>query len=242
LPRTVYGQSGRGPQFRNYVGGEIGEMWGLETDGMVETIHMVDPTRNIGYSSSEYYVVDQNGDGEINEDDYIKIGQNTPDFYWGLSTSVNFKDFDLGLQFQGAQGAEVFNIDQIYWRSEFGGRLRSSFDADGDGKADANGKFYTQSRNQLDAQIQDASYTALRNMTIGYTVSPDKIDKIGLNSLRVYVAATNLLYLMADDYTSLNPEGVEITNSGYLGPTTYGVQVGASPVVRSFSLGLNVNF
>lgn len=26
LPRTIYGQSGRGPVFRNYVGGEIGEM------------------------------------------------------------------------------------------------------------------------------------------------------------------------------------------------------------------------
>jgi len=47
---------------------------------------------------------------------------------------------------------------------------------------------------------------------------------------------------MGDDYTSYNPEGVEITNGGYLGPTTYGVQVGASPVVRSFTFGLNANF
>ncbi len=249
LPDVIYGQSGRGPVFRNYVGGEIGEMWGLETAGLVETEFMVDPTRGIGYSSSEYYVVDQNGDGVIDntrtvEDggDLIKIGQNTPDFYWGLNTSLAIKQFDVSLQFQGAQGAEVFNIDQIYWRSEFGGRLRSSFDADSDGKADHNGQFYTQSRNQLDAQIQDASYTALRNMTVGYTVGNDKISKIGLSNLRIYAAATNLLYLMADDYTSLNPEGVEITNGGYLGPTTYGVQVGASPVVQSFTLGLNVNF
>jgi hypothetical protein len=47
---------------------------------------------------------------------------------------------------------------------------------------------------------------------------------------------------MGDDYTSYNPEGVETTNGGYLGPTTYGVQVGASPIVRSFTFGLNVNF
>jgi hypothetical protein len=47
---------------------------------------------------------------------------------------------------------------------------------------------------------------------------------------------------MADDYTSLNPEGVETTNGGYLGPITYGVQVGASPIVRSFTAGLNLNF
>lgn len=254
LPQVIFGQSGRGPVFRNYVGGEIGEMWGLETDGMVETSFMVDPTRNIGLSSSEYYVVDQQspgeeGFGEIDNTrtvaeggDLVKVGQNTPDFYWGLSTQVAFKDFDVSLQFQGAQGGDVFNIDEIYWRSEFGGRLRSSFDADGDGLADHNGKHYTQSRNQLDAQIQDAFYTALRNMTVGYTLDPEKVDRIGLSSLRIYVAATNLLYLMSDDYTSLNPEGVNTSNGGYLGPTTYGVQVGASPVVRSFSLGLNVNF
>jgi hypothetical protein len=47
---------------------------------------------------------------------------------------------------------------------------------------------------------------------------------------------------MGEDYTSFNPEGVETTNGGYLGPTTFGLQVGASPVVRSFSLGVNLKF
>ena len=244
LPNVVYGgPSGRGPQWRNYVGGEVGEMWGYETTGQVETIHIKDPTRNIGYSSSEYYVVDQNGDGEITEEgDYVKLGSATPDFYWGLSTSVNFSDFDISLQFQGSQGAEVYNIDPIYWESQFGGRLRSSFDAEGDGIADVSGRFYEQTRNAHGALVQDASYTALRNMTIGYTLNPEVINRVGLGSARIYVAATNLLYLMSDSYTSFNPEGVEITNNNYLGPTTYGYQEGASPIVRSFTLGVNLNF
>ena len=249
LPQTIYGQSGRGPVFRNYVGGEIGEMWGLETIGMVEDRFIEDPTRAIGINSSEYYVVDQNGDGVIDNTktveeggDLVKIGQNTPDFYWGLNSSIRFKAFDMSFQFQGAQGGDVFNIDPIYYNSEFGGRLRDSFDANGDGIADHNGEFYTQSRNQLDAQVQDASFVSLRNLTIGYTLQPNWVNKIGINSARIYAAATNLLYLWGDNYTSFNPEGVETTNGGYLGPTTYGVQVGASPIVRSLTLGLNVNF
>ncbi|MCP9235244.1 TonB-dependent receptor [Lewinella sp. JB7] len=249
LPQVIYGQSGRGPVFRNYVGGEIGEMWGLETIGLVEPEYIEDPTRAIGINSSEYYVVDQNGDGVIDRTrtvaeggDLVKIGQNTPDFYYGLNSQMSYGDFDLSLQFQGAQGGEVFNIDEIYWRSEFGGRVRESFDANNDGIADHNGLHYTQSRNQLDAQIQDASYLALRNATLGYTLNPDWLGRVGLGSLRVYVASTNLLYVMGDDYTSLNPEGVETTQSDYLGPTTYGVQVGASPVVRSFTLGVNLKF
>ncbi|MEP1032626.1 TonB-dependent receptor [Ekhidna sp.] len=242
LPQTIYGQSGRGPVFRNYVGGEIGEMWGLETIGEVEAEHIEDPVALIGINSSEYYVVDQNNDGVINEDDWVKIGQNTPDFYWGLNSTMNYKEFDFSLQFQGAQGGEVFNIDPIYWQSQFGGRLRDSFDADNNNIADASGLHYTQTRNQTDATIQDASYIALRNITVGYTLKPDWVNKVGVSSARVYVAASNLLYLMGDNYTSLNPEGIETTNGGYLGPTTYGVQVGASPIVRSFTVGVNVNF
>ncbi len=249
LPAVIYGQSGRGPVFRNYVGGEIGEMWGLETIGRVEDSFIEDPTRVIGLNSSEYYVVDQNGDGVIDRTrtveeggDLVKIGQNTPDFYWGLNSSMRYKAFDMSFQFQGAQGGEVFNIDPIYWQSEFGGRVRDSFDANNDGIADHNGLHYTQSRNQLDAQIQDASYLALRNLTLGYSINHEATRKIGISRARIYVAATNLLYLWGDDYTSFNPEGVETTNGGYLGPTTYGVQVGASPIVRSFTVGLNVNF
>ncbi len=249
LPDVIYGQSGRGPVFRNYVGGEIGEMWAVETIGRVEDSFIEDPTRVVGLNSSEYYVVDQNGDGVIDrtrtvEDggDLVKAGQNTPDFYYGLNSSMRYKLFDFSFQFQGSQGGDVFNIDPIYWQSEFGGRLRDSFDANDDGIADANGQFYDQSRNQLDAQIQDASYLALRNLTIGYTIDADVTSKIGISRLRLYLAASNLLYLWGNDYTSFNPEGVEITNTGYLGPTTYGVQVGASPIVRSFTFGLNVNF
>ena len=259
LPRERYGQSGRAPVFRNYVGGEIGEMWGLETAGIIGDEFISDPSRTIGVSSGEYFVVDQNGDGVIDNTrtveeggDLVKIGQNTPDFYYGFSTNVSYKDFDLSMQWQGTSGAEVFNVDQIYWRSEFGGRLRNDFDADGDQVVDAGtinvagedigGRNFITSNSNLDAQIQNASYLALRNLTIGYTVKGDWMDTIGLSGLRVYAASTNLFYLFADGYTSLNPEGIEITNGGYRGPITNGVQVGASPVVRSFTFGLNVNF
>ncbi|MEL7002881.1 MAG: SusC/RagA family TonB-linked outer membrane protein, partial [Bacteroidota bacterium] len=143
LAPTIYGQSGRGPVFRNYVGGTIGEMWGLQTIGEVESEHLADPTVTPGLGSRDVYVVDQNGDGVIDATrtveeggDLVKIGQNTPDFYWGLNSTIKYKDFDLSLQFQGSQGGEVYNIDPLYFESPFFGTPRSSFDADGDGIAD----------------------------------------------------------------------------------------------------------
>ncbi len=242
LPQVQYGQSGRGPVFRNYIGGELGEMWGLETIGEVEMQYLEDPTRHPNNRSGESYVVDQNSDGVINSDDYVKIGQATPDFYWGLNSSMNYKNLDLSMQWQGSHGAEVYNIDPLYYESQWSGRLVDSFDVNDDGIADHNGEFYIGNRRQTDHGIQDASYIALRNLTLGYTLNPKWVEKVGINSLRLYTAATNLLYIMGDDYTSYNPEGIEKTNTGYLGPITDGVQVGASPIVRSFTFGLNVNF
>ena len=235
LPQQIFGQSGRGAVFRNYVGGEIGEMWGLETTGPVEMAYLADGTRHPNNQSGESYVVDQNGDGVIDrtrtvEDggDLVKIGQNTPDFYWGMSHNLSYKQFDASFQFQGSHGAEVYNIDPLYYGSQWGGRLAD---------VPANSPLIERNRNQTDAMIQDASYIALRNLTLGYTVDAPFVESLGLSSFRAYVAASNLLYIMGDDYTSYNPEGVN-TND----PTIYGAQVGASPVVRSFTVGLNINF
>jgi TonB-linked SusC/RagA family outer membrane protein len=235
LPQQIYGQSGRGAVFRNYVGGGIGEMWGLETTGPVEMAYLADGTRHPNNQSGESYVVDQNGDGVIDRTrtvadggDLVKIGQNTPDFYWGMSHNVSYKQFDASIQFQGSHGAEVYNIDPLYYGSQWGGRL-SGLPADS--------PLTERNRNQTDAMIQDASYIALRNLTIGYTVDSTLVESLGLSSVRAYLAATNLLYIMGDDYTSYNPEGVKGND-----PTIYGAQVGASPVVRSFTVGLNVNF
>ena len=245
LPQQIFGQSGRGAVFRNYVGGEIGEMWGLETIGEVEMEYLADGSRHPNSMTGESYVVDQNGDGVIDrtksvEDggDLVKIGQNTPDFYWGMSHNLSYDNFDMSLQFQGSHGAEVYNIDPLYYGSQWGGRLDNSrIDANGDRIADHNGEYLERNRNQTDAVVQDASFIALRNLTIGYTFDSSLTNSLGLNSVRAYLAGSNLLYIMGDDYTSYNPEGVKGTD-----PTIYGAQVGASPVVRSFTLGLNVNF
>jgi len=250
LPRSDYGQSGRHPIWRNYVGGEIGEMWGLETTGEVPLSALKNPVEFPGQQSGYSFVVDQQSQGEegfgvidisktVEEGgDLVEIGQNTPDFYYGFNTNVSFNNFDLSMQFQGASGGEVWNVDPLYYGSQWGRALKDEFIAE----SEENGKFYARNRDETDAMVQDASYLALRNLTIGYSFDSKFLDKAGLSSFRVYAAASNLLYLMGTDYTSFNPEGVETGNGGYLGPTTYGLQVGASPVVRSLTLGLNVNF
>ena len=237
LPQQIFGQSGRGAVFRNYVGGGIGEMWGIETTEAIGYEYLTDGSRHPNSMPDASYAVDQNGDGVIDRTrsvadggDLVKIGQNTPDFYWGMSHNLRYKEFDMSLQFQGSHGADVYNIDPLYYGSQWGGRVSGI-------PTPTDGTIVERNRNQTDYPLQDASYVALRNLTIGYTLESDLIKNAGLSSVRAYLAGSNLLYIFGDDYTSYNPEGVKGTD-----PTTYGAQVGASPVVRSFTLGLNVNF
>jgi len=89
LAPTIYGQSGRGPVFRNYVGGEIGEMWGLETISIVEMQYLSNPTEFVGQESGYSYVVDQNGDGVIERTRTVEEGG---DLGWLLYTSPSPRD------------------------------------------------------------------------------------------------------------------------------------------------------
>lgn len=58
LVLVIYGQSGCGLVFRNYVGGEIGEMWGLEIIGEVEMVYFFNLMEYVGQESGYSYVVD----------------------------------------------------------------------------------------------------------------------------------------------------------------------------------------
>ena len=54
--------------------------------------------------------------------------------------------------------------------------------------------------------IEDASYIALRELSLGYTL-PAKISRqLRISNLRAYASATNLIYLMGSDYRGINPE------------------------------------
>jgi hypothetical protein len=77
--------------------------------------------------------------------------------------------------------------------------------------------------------LLDASYFAIRNITLGYTLPQKWTDKIGISSLRLYVSADNVFTFSALD--GFDPV------SSLTGSLSYNY----TPV-RTVSLGLNVNF
>jgi TonB-dependent starch-binding outer membrane protein SusC len=210
------------------------QFYGYEVDhtkgenGEVPRQYLQTPYYPIRVESSYAYVKDQNDDGVINEEDRVVLGDPYSDFDWSVTNTFKYKNFDLSFMFEGSHGAQIYNVDSYYYGTQWKGNYIDGVPEEG----------FLQNKIVTDWNIQDASYVTLRNLLIGYNVPADYTKRFGMSSLRIYFTASNLLYFMSDNYTGLNPEGV----NRFSETLTWGYQRGVMPVERSFCVGLNLKF
>lgn len=177
------------------------------------------------------------------------IGNPHPDFTYGINFNAKYKNFDLAILFQGTQGNDIYNLTK-FWTdfSNFeGGRsidyIRNSWspsNPNGTLPAFTAGDVLNESRGST-YYIEDGSYLRLKNIVVGYNLKGNVISKLGVDKLRVFLQAKNLLTIT--NYNGLDPEInlVNYTNQQQAN-LEIGVDRGAYPVSRSLNLGLNVTF
>ena len=220
----------RAAEWINQVGQPISSFYGWVVDKEIPTEYLKNPWHPIGAKAQDVYVRDLNGDGLIDDDDKTILGSPYPDLVWSFGNEFKIGDVDLSLLFQGSHGAEVRNMGDQY--------IFNHFNSGQDFISSTPNQQFIKQKIFTDAIIQDASYIALRNINIGYTFSDDSItSQLGISKARVYLSGQNLMYLKADDYTGFNPESINNTSS-----TTYGYQRAGSPVFKTISLGVNLEF
>lgn len=220
----------RAAEWINQVGQPISSFYGWVVDEDIALEHIKNPWFPIGGEAQDVYVRDLNGDGLIDDDDKTILGDPYADLIWSFSNEFSFGDFDLSFMIQGSHGAKVRNMGDQYLFNHF------NSNQDFNPATTPNQQFIKQKIFTNDI-IQDASYVALRNVNIGYTLPASLRSNLNLQRARIYVAGQNLLYSTADDYTGFNPESINNTS-----PTTYGYQRAGSPIFRTISLGLNLEF
>jgi len=211
------------------IGQPIASFYGYVMEKEIPAQYINNPFYPINAQSQDVYVKDINGDGVIDTDDRTLLGSPYPDLIWSLTNTFRYKNFDFSFMFQGSHGAEVRNISSQYINNEFSGSQDYTSDFPDADKVVQ--RIFTND------DIQDASYVALRNINLGYTLPKGLIP--GIRRLRVYLSAQNLLYFMANGYVGYNPEGID---QGRASPLTYGYQRGPAPIHRTYSIGLNVDF
>ncbi len=234
---------GRNSQWINRIGEPISSFWGYVVDEEAfdetsfRTTYVDSPWNRINGQSDDTIVKDLNGDGLITEEDKTILGSPYPDLVYSFTNEFKIGDFDFSFMVQGSLGAQVNNIGDQYFYNWFGNRTRSG----GELEAVANGLVsdvsFIQEKVLTSDVIASADYFSLRNVNLGYNLPNDVTDRIGIAGLRVYATAQNLLYITADDYHGFNPEHIDGSN-----PRAYGSQRAGTPIFRTVTFGLNVDF
>ncbi len=215
-------------------GNPIASFYGYVVSHEIEPEFIKDPFFPVNGQSQDIYVKDLNGDGLIDPDDRTILGSPYPDLIWSVNNALEFGDFDFSFMFQGSHGAEVRNISSQYIKNEFNSNQDYNDEfTDGD---------LVVQRIFTSDDIQDASYTALRNVNLGYTLGDNILNKVGIGNCRIYLGAQNLIYIMAEGYEGYNPEGVDLTNDAERNPLTFGYQRRPAPLYRTISGGVNLSF
>ncbi|GAA4951872.1 TonB-dependent receptor [Algibacter agarivorans] len=227
---------GRNSQWINSVGNPISSFYGYVVDKELANEYWDSPWIPINGRSEDVIVKDLNGDGLITDDDKTILGDPYPEIIWSLSNEFKFGNFDFSFMIQGSQGAEVKNIGDQYFGTYWqGGTSDEQAVVDAGIIPDAS---FLQQRVHTNDVVQSAGYFSLRNVNIGYSLSKDTASKLGMTSCRLYATGQNLIYITSDDYNGFNPEYIDSNNT----PQSYGAQRAGTPLFRTMSVGLNVNF
>lgn len=219
----------------------IGYFVGFQTNGIWQTQEEIasSPFVQPDARPGDLRFVDVNGDGIINfsdDSDRTFIGSPIPDFIMGLNLGLDFKGFDLSANIYAALGQEI--IRNYERQQPFANQLAYNVNRwTGPGTSNEIPRLTTgQTRNTVfsDFFVEDGSFVRLRNVQLGYTLPEHISGKVGIRSMRFYVAANNLITLTR--YMGFDPD----VGSG--NPLFAGVDNGIFPQARVIMGGLNFRF
>ncbi|MFI8605128.1 TonB-dependent receptor [Cellulophaga sp. HaHa_2_95] len=198
---------------------------------------------------AEWLDVDGNVTTTPNFDtDRVEVGSALPDLTGGLTNTFRYKNFDFSSVFNFSVGNKVLieglrfvdGIDAIggtinvrrenldFWRNPGDVSFAPS-------PASATANNFNQ---ESTAQLLDGDYLRLKNITLGYSLPTQALEKVGfLSKVRFYATATNLWTIKGDDLDGIDPE-----NNDSNDPLSLGQSFFTAPQAVTYLLGLNLQF
>ncbi|SHF17512.1 TonB-linked outer membrane protein, SusC/RagA family [Fodinibius roseus] len=242
------------------VGEPVGQFYGYVTDGLFQDWDEVynhatqnqDPDGGRSEVTASEYTApgdirfkDLNGDGVLNEEDKTIIGNPIPDFTYGFTADLSYKNVDFNLFLQGNYGNDIYN-GATKWLQD----LRQNFnqgtaaldrwtpdnrstDIPRANPNDPNSNISWSS----DRYVEDGSYLRIKALTIGYTFNQPFVNRIGASRFRLYAKARNLLTFTG--YSGLEPEIGSLSTGT---ARDAGIDRFVYPQPRAFLLGVQLGF
>ena len=248
-----------GDRTKTYEGLALNSFWGYQYEGIYQSDEEA-ATQLYSYTKEELGVhagdaryKDVNGDGKLNEDDKMVIGNPFPKVSFGLNLGADFYGVDIQLFFQGVAGNSIYNAQRQMLEGDGSGYALADYMKEkvwvGYTPAVQNAMisagvnpYELENRNGTIPNplgsptntenstrfIEDGSYLRLKNLQIGYTFPLKWTQKFHCSRLRLYATASNLFTITG--YKGYDPE------------VGSGVDYGNYPQSRTFTFGLNATF
>ena len=257
--------------FITKVGGPVSQFYCLTADGLLTaddfeedgTTPLVPVETGQRIGNVKY--VDQNGDGEITEADYVCQGSNLPDFIYGITNKFSYGNLSLSVLLQGQVGGKVMFLGQRQYDN--GGSITSqtnqlrhwlrSYKEDFVANYGENPELveYTskygidmswdgvtpnmysgKNDNNDTRRIYDSTYLRIKNITLTYDFPQKWFKGRFFKGISCYLSADNVWTF--SDYPGFTVE----TNSFGNNTTMQGVDYSTYPLARKVMLGATFNF
>ena len=240
VKNTLDDFAGREPSISGWTILKEGEplyaFYGYENEGLFQSQEEIDnhatqPNQQ-DLKPGDIKLKDQNGDGEINDDDRVVIGSDIPRYTVGANINMRFKGFDLAAVLQGVLKAQNYFYGELDEGPNFEvfttPRVLDRWTPENRDASFPRLEAFTNKNNYLynDFWLRDSHYIRMKNLQIGYTMSEELVKKAMLRKVRFYVGVTNLFTI-----TPVDP-GID--------PETYSGRWNSYPPVRTWSFGLQV--
>jgi TonB-linked SusC/RagA family outer membrane protein len=269
---TQFIQTNWDAQFITKVGGPVSQFYVYETDGLLTPDDFITDVSGpqpkftakvpifAGQIPGNLKYKDQNADGVINSSDLVAYGTNLPDFLYGITNTVTWKNFELSALLQGVVGGKICFLGQRHIDAGLGGnncyprwlhQWKPDYEAlygagndplPRDMGIDWSWDGYTPSQvgvrgnNNDDTRIYDGTYLRVKNVTLSYNMPQSILSHISMKAARIYVSVDN--WYTWTNYVSYDPETNSIGNS----TTQLGVDYQTYPLSRRLIFGINVTF
>ncbi|HMP13424.1 MAG TPA: SusC/RagA family TonB-linked outer membrane protein [Saprospiraceae bacterium] len=229
-PSTSPGAPGlnNNPTVAVIAGQQLGQIWGPTFD-------------RIGEDGS-FVFRDVNGDGVVNEDDFSSIGNGLPTFSIGFNNSFRYKNFDFNFFVRGDFGHDLVNMYRVFYEPLGSRPIENTV------KTKYFDENLTATPQFSSRYVENASYLALDNATLGYTINLG--DKSKISRMRVYLTGQNLFFIT--NYTGVDPsprfgDAGDPDNGGFQGFNQNPLHPGLDRRntyfrTRTITFGLNLGF
>ena len=222
---------------RSIVGQPLLAFFGREVIGVYQNQSQVDADPVAvanGLEPGDLIYKDQNGDGNIDDDDRVVLGSYLPKLMFGGNFGLGFKDFDLSVNIIGQSGNKILNRKrgEVIFTSD------TNMDADlainrwhGEGTSNSypSSKGIRKGWNQRLSTyfIEDGSFFRIQNVQVGYKLRGADLGQ-GMPDIRIHFTAERPLTLF--NYNGFNPEVAD------------GIDRQTYPIPAVYTAGLNVRF